>query len=76
MLIEFSKESKWVNHRDHRNTAQLVMDAMYPYSRDRGFYPAQLKHGLETHSVYKLLMADAYSFDDKVSIEITKQKVL
>lgn len=61
-IISFFDESFWVNHRDHRNTSQITLDAMYPYSRDRGFFTEHFtKHGLDTHTVKKLLMSDSYS---------------
>ena len=39
VINTFSNETHWVNHRDHRSTASIVLDAAYPYSRDRGFFP-------------------------------------
>ncbi len=60
-IIKFDPKVHWVNHRDHRNTAQITLDAMYPYSRDRGFFPNHFKKGLEPHKVTKVLLADSYS---------------
>jgi LmbE family N-acetylglucosaminyl deacetylase len=48
IINEFSKEICWVNHRDHRITAQLTVDAAYPYCRDVGFFPEQIKVGLKS----------------------------
>ncbi len=59
-IINFLDRSSWVNHRDHRHTALLTLDAVYPYSRDRGFYPEHFDSGLEPHTVNKLLLADSY----------------
>lgn len=73
-IIEFNKDTHWVNHRDHRNTAQITLDAMYPYSRDRGFFPAHFKKGLEPHKVTKLLMADFYNNVDISYFDITNFK--
>jgi LmbE family N-acetylglucosaminyl deacetylase len=63
-IINFNNSSNWVNHRDHRNTGQVVLDAMYPYSRDKNFFPEQLKKGLKSHTVNKLLIADSYTSDN------------
>ncbi|MDQ6984760.1 MAG: PIG-L deacetylase family protein [Candidatus Dojkabacteria bacterium] len=64
--------SKWVNHRDHRNTGWITFDAIYPYSRDRGFFEEHFtEHGLEGHSVNKILVADTYEYDDVSYFEIS-----
>ncbi|OGM18644.1 hypothetical protein A2686_04215 [Candidatus Woesebacteria bacterium RIFCSPHIGHO2_01_FULL_38_10] len=61
-IIEFFNRSTWVNHRDHRNTALITIDAVYPYSRDRGFFTSQFeKDKLEPHTVKKLLLTDSYT---------------
>ncbi len=69
----FSEDVHWVNHRDHRNTALIVLDAVYPYSRDRGFFPEHFsKHNLEQHTVTELMFSDSYSYPDVLYFEITK----
>lgn len=63
----FSEEIKWVNHRDHRQTAMTALDASYPYSRDRGYFPHHFSdHNLEPHSVSAFLFSDHY-MNPKVS---------
>lgn len=60
-LINFFNKGGWVNHRDHRNTGQIVVDAVYPYSRDRGFFSRQFEvNKLSTHTVRKILLTDSY----------------
>lgn len=67
-----SKEGTyWVNHRDHRHTAQITVDALYPYSRDKAFFPEQLQSGLEPHSVYDLLVSDSYEHPLRLYFDIT-----
>jgi len=67
-----SKEGvRWVNHRDHRHTALITTDAVYPYSRDTAFFPAQLKDGLETHTVLDMLFADSYEHPLRVYFDVT-----
>jgi len=72
VINTFSKEVHWVNHRDHRHTASIVLDAVYPYSRDRGFFPEHFsKHNLTTHTVSELLFSDSYSYPNVLYFEIT-----
>lgn len=61
-FIDFNNKSTWVNHRDHRNTGQITIDAIYPYSRNRGFFLEHFeKHNLEVHELTKLLITDSYT---------------
>lgn len=46
---------RYIWHRDHRITGQVVMDAVFPYARDHLAYPDMLAEGLEPHKVRKLL---------------------
>ena len=46
---------KYVWHRDHRITGQVVLDAVYPFARDRLAYPDLTAEGFETHKVKELL---------------------
>ena len=46
---------KYVWHRDHRITGQVVLDAVYPFARDRLAYPDLIAGGYETHKVKELL---------------------
>ncbi len=70
-INSFNKDIHWVNHRDHRNTASIVLDAVYPYSRDRGFFPKHFTQKLEPHIVSELLFSDSYSYQDVKYFEIT-----
>jgi hypothetical protein len=50
-----------------------VLDASYPYSRDRGFFPEHFsKFGLTPHTTSELLFSDAYSYPDVLYFDITK----
>jgi LmbE family N-acetylglucosaminyl deacetylase len=42
---------KYMWHRDHRITGQVVLDAVFPYARDHLSYPELLEEGLEPHKV-------------------------
>lgn len=68
---KYSEDIRWVNHRDHRHTAEIVLDAVYPYSHDRGFFPEHFEEGLEGHSVTKLLFSDAYSYPAVSYFDVT-----
>jgi LmbE family N-acetylglucosaminyl deacetylase len=46
---------RYLWHRDHRITGQVVMDAVYPYARDHLAYPEMLALGLEPHKVRSVL---------------------
>ena len=64
IFIHFFEKGVWVNHNDHRNTGLIVADAVYPYSRDRGFFPEHFtKNRLSPHIVTKMLIADSYTKD-------------
>lgn len=66
----------WVQHRDHRKVAEAVIDAVYPFSRDRSFFPQHLKEGLEPHAVYDLLLTEEngvnFKFDYTEELEMKK----
>lgn len=47
----------FINHRDHRYTGQAVLNAVYPFSRDRSFFPEQIQKGAELHTVYELVLS-------------------
>lgn len=70
------KTGFWVQHRDHRKVAEAVVDAAYPFSRDRSFFPEQIKEGLEPHTVYDLLLTEEngvnFKFDYTENLEIKK----
>lgn len=72
VIIRWDKDVNWINHRDHRNTGKLVVDASYPYSRDILFFPHHLSdEGLESHIVSEFLLVDYYDHPDTIAIDIT-----
>jgi len=68
---------KYIWHRDHRNTGQVVLDAVYPFARDRLAYPDLMQEGYQPHKVKELLFWGAEqpnhfsditaTFDSKIS---------
>lgn len=69
--IHFFDKSSWINHRDHRKTGEVVFDAVYPYSRDNGFFPEHIKEGLKSFDVSVVLTADSYTSPDLLYFDIT-----
>jgi LmbE family N-acetylglucosaminyl deacetylase len=66
----------FVQHRDHRKVGEAVIDAAYPFARDRSFFPEHQKEGIEPHSVYELLLTDEkgsnFHFDYTSELETKK----
>lgn len=46
---------RYIWHRDHRITGQVVLDAVFPYARDHLAYPDLLEEGLQPHKVREML---------------------
>lgn len=51
----FTEDYYHVNHKDHRVCGLSAMDAVYPFSRDRSFFPEHANDNLEPHTVKALL---------------------
>ncbi|MBI2860907.1 MAG: PIG-L family deacetylase [Chloroflexi bacterium] len=47
---------RYLWHRDHRITGQVVLDAVFPYARDHLAYPDLLEEGLYPHKVKEVLL--------------------
>jgi len=47
---------RYIWHRDHRITGQVVLDAVFPYARDYHSYPDLLELGLHPHKVKEVLL--------------------
>ena len=45
---------RYIWHRDHRITGQVVLDAVFPLARDHLAYPDLLEQGLEPHKVSQI----------------------
>ncbi len=46
---------RYIWHRDHRITGQVVLDAIFPYARDYWAYPDLIAEGLLPHKVKEVL---------------------
>ena len=51
IVVTINPYRRYLWHRDHRITGQVVMDAVFPYARDHLAYPDLLAEGLEPHKV-------------------------
>jgi len=47
---------RYIWHRDHRIAGQVVLDAIFPYARDRMSYLDLIEEGLEPHKVGEVLL--------------------
>ena len=51
---------RYIWHRDHRITGQVVLDAVFPYARDHLAYSDLLDEGLQPHKVKEVLLWSSY----------------
>lgn len=47
---------RYIWHRDHRITGQVVLDAVFPFARDHLSYPDLFEAGLQPHKVKEVLL--------------------
>ncbi len=55
-VVTIDPYRQYLNHRDHRISAQVTLDAVFPYARDAHSYPDLLEQGLQPHKVTELLI--------------------
>ena len=57
-LAEYTADPyrRYIWHRDHRITGQVVLDAAFPYARDHLSYPDLYEEGLKPHKVKEILL--------------------
>ncbi|MFC1950866.1 PIG-L deacetylase family protein [Chloroflexota bacterium] len=51
IVVTSNPYRKYIWHRDHRVCGRVVLDAVFPYARDRLSYPDLIDEGLEPHKV-------------------------
>ncbi len=56
------------NHRDHRITGQVTIDAVYPLSRSHLYFPEHLEEGLEPFGCNEMLLIGSDQANYKVDI--------
>jgi LmbE family N-acetylglucosaminyl deacetylase len=62
---------KYMWHRDHRLTGQVVADAVFPFSRDHLAYPDLLDQGYEPHKVKEMWFWGTDDVNHRVDITAT-----
>jgi LmbE family N-acetylglucosaminyl deacetylase len=55
IIVTADPYRRYIWHRDHRITGQVVLDAVFPYARDRLAYPDLIEEGLQPHKVREML---------------------
>jgi LmbE family N-acetylglucosaminyl deacetylase len=79
VVVTANPYRKYMWHRDHRITGQVVLDAVFPYARDHLSYPDLLNEGLEPHKVHEVWLwgaDDANHHSDVTETFDTKLKAL
>lgn len=79
----YDHDGFFIQHRDHRQVGEAVMDSVYPFARNRSFFPDQSKEGLEPFSVHDILLTDEagvnfdfdYTADVQIKIDALKMHV-
>lgn len=76
-LADSSGKGFSVQHRDHRKIGEAVIDAVYPYSRDRSFFPEHAAEGLQPCQVFDILLTDEkdcnFKFDLNDTVEVKRR---
>lgn len=69
MVISSDPYRRYIWHRDHRITGQVVLDAVFPFARDHLAYPDLIEEGLMPHKVKEILFWGAE--DNNLRLDIT-----
>jgi LmbE family N-acetylglucosaminyl deacetylase len=79
-LTNYNKDGYFVQHRDHRKVGEATVDACYPFSRDKSFFPEHSNLGLEPHTVKEILLTDEIGSNFRIDytdhVEIKKSALL
>lgn len=59
---------QYINHPDHRNAGQVVIDAVFPAAGNRFFFPELLAEGFEPHEVEEVWMSLTNEPDVKLDV--------
>ncbi len=61
--------ARYINHPDHRNAGQVVIDAVFPASGNRFFFPELLEEGYPPYEVEEVWMS--LTNEPDVSLDVT-----
>ncbi len=70
-VVTLDPYRRYIWHRDHRITGQVVLDAVYPFARDHLAYPHFLNEGLEPHKVKEVFLWASENINHWVDITST-----
>lgn len=77
---DYGDRGYFVQHRDHRKVGEAVIDAVYPFSRDKSFFPEHSKDGIGPHTVMEIILTDEiksnFEIDYTADLEIKKNALL
>lgn len=77
---DYGNRGFFVQHRDHRKVGEAVVDSVYPFSRDKSFFPEQTKDGIESRTVMEILLTDEiksnFEIDYTNDVQIKKDALL
>lgn len=71
VVITSDPYRRYLWHRDHRVTGQVVLDAVFPFARDHLAFPTLLDEGLEPHKVKEILFWASEDVNYRVDITDT-----
>ncbi len=73
-VVTVDSYGRYIDHRDHRITLRVTLDAVFPYAGGTHSYPDLLKEGLQPHRVKEVLICGTrdpnYYIDITDTIEI------
>jgi len=69
LVVTWDGFRRGFNHRDHRLTGQVAMDAVYPLSRSHMYFEEHMRDGLSPHEVNEVLLAGTDQPDYYVDIK-------
>lgn len=69
VVVTGSPYRRYMWHRDHRITGQVVLDAVFPFARDHLSYPELLEEGLQPYKVKEVWLwaADDANFRSNIT---------
>ncbi len=71
VVVTMDPYRKYIWHRDHRITGQVVLDAVFPYVRDPLAYPDLYKEGYEPHKVEEIWFFGSEDVNHQLDISDT-----
>jgi LmbE family N-acetylglucosaminyl deacetylase len=71
VIVTTDPYRRYIWHRDHRITGQVVLDAVFPCARNHLAYPDLLEQGLEPHTVKEVLFWGAEDVNYRSDISDT-----